>query len=323
MTRRGEPAEPEPDPVAGVAEELYGLPPEDFVAARDARVAVTRESGDPAAARAIGTLRRPTRAAWLANLLARERADQLAALLELASELADAQRALDSAALRTLSAQRQKLVSAMAHEARRLAGRTGHPVTRETERDLRGILEAALGDSGIAQEVRAGRLTRTASYSGFGPEVAVDAEPRRAGPAAGGGDGTGRSAVDAEQEVTAARRAAAERKVAVARRAAAEQEVAAARRTAAGADERTATCRTAREDADHCRAEAQQRVAELTAALDQARQRQRETADAAAAAARGECEAATAARAAASTLARALARLDDRASGDTTPDDRS
>ena len=128
-----------------------------------------RQAGDRDLARAIGRLRRPTRAAWLANLLARERPDQLDGLLALAGDLASAQRTLDGGALRALSAQRNRLVTAMAREGGRLAAQAGDSATESVVRDLAGILDAALADPAVADEVRSGRLTRTVSYSGFGP----------------------------------------------------------------------------------------------------------------------------------------------------------
>jgi hypothetical protein len=164
--------EPPADPqerLEAAADELYGVPPEDFVPVRDELVGEAREAGDKEAAKAIGRLRRPTQAAWLSNLLARERGAQLDALLDLAEELAGAQRSLDGTQLRQLSAQRSKLVGAMAREARRIAAEDGHRVTESVEKDLRGILDAALADPDIADEVRSGRLTRTVSWSGFGP----------------------------------------------------------------------------------------------------------------------------------------------------------
>jgi hypothetical protein len=152
-----------------VTKKLYGLHPDAFVPARDDAVAEARQAGDRDLARAIGRLRRPTRAAWLANLLARERAEQLDGLLALAGDLATAQRTLDGGALRALSAQRSRLVAAMAREGGRLAAQAGDSATESVVRDLTGILDAALADPAIAAEVRSGRLTRTVSYSGFGP----------------------------------------------------------------------------------------------------------------------------------------------------------
>ena len=169
-----------PGTLDGIAEQLYGLHPDAFVPARDDAVAEARQAGDRDLARAIARLRRPTRAAWLANLLARERPEQLDGLLALAGDLASAQRTLDGSALRALSAQRNRLVTAMAREGGRLAAQAGDSATESVVRDLAGILDAALADPAVAEEVRSGRLTRTVSYSGFGP-----------GPGRGGSAGPG------------------------------------------------------------------------------------------------------------------------------------
>lgn len=164
-----------------MAEQLYGLHPDAFVPARDDAVAEARQAGDRDLARGIARLRRPTRAAWLANLLARERAEQLDGLLALAGDLATAQRTLDGGALRALSAQRSRLVAAMAREGGRLAAQAGDSATESVVRDLSGILDAALADPAIAAEVRSGRLTRTVSYSGFGPGPGSPVPPQGAG----------------------------------------------------------------------------------------------------------------------------------------------
>lgn len=158
-----------PSTVDAVAQELYGIHPDRFVAARDDAVAAARAAGDRDLARAVGRLRRPTRAAWLANLLARERAEQLDGLLGLAGDLAQAQRTLDGNALRALSAQRRRLVAAMAREGGRLAAQAGDGAAESVMRDLEGILDAALADPAMAAELRSGRLTHTVRYSGFGP----------------------------------------------------------------------------------------------------------------------------------------------------------
>jgi hypothetical protein len=169
-----------------IADELYGLHPDAFVPARDDAVARAREAGDRDLAKAIARLRRPTRAAWLANLLARRRGEQLDGLLALSGDLADAQRTLDGNALRALSAQRRRLVGAMAREGARLAAQGGDTATDSVLRDLEGILDAALADPDVAVEVRSGRLTRTVSYSGFGV-----VEGTRGAPASTGGAGRG------------------------------------------------------------------------------------------------------------------------------------
>ena len=57
--------------------ELYGLAPEEFVAARNQLAKAVPDRGDEAAAAAIGALRKPTIAAWLANQLVRADPDGL------------------------------------------------------------------------------------------------------------------------------------------------------------------------------------------------------------------------------------------------------
>jgi hypothetical protein len=295
------------EPEAGLveaADALYGVPPDEFVGARDAAVAAARERGDRELAKAIGRLRRPTKAAWLANLLARHRATQLEGLLGLAAGLADAQRTLDGAALRQLSSKRHQLVAAMAREAGRLAQEAGDPAAESVLRDLQGILDAAMARPEIAEQVRSGRLTRTLSYTGFGPEAAPDAvpmpapRPERPEPPAEPTTDTGpteRSRIEALH---------AERDRRADALAAAEDEEAAARATQ-DSDEAT------RDEAATARDDARRRVADLMAELDAAREEER---TATAAARDAETAAKSSARAvgvAASRTARARARLEE------------
>jgi hypothetical protein len=297
-----------------VADELYAVPPDEFVGARDTAVAAARERGDRELAKAIGRLRRPTKAAWLANLLARHRAAQLEGLLGLAAGLADAQRTLDGTALRQLSSRRHQLVAAMAREAGRLAQEAGDPAAETVLRELQGILDAALARPEIAEQVRSGRLTRTLSYTGFGPEADPDAAPAPAtrpptAPAPPVPDEQPDTGTDDGTDDRAAERARRERLQAERdRRAealdAAEDEESAAR-AKQDADE------AAREDAVGAREEAHSRVAELTAELEAARERERV---ATAAARDAESAAKASARAvgvAASRTARARARLEE------------
>jgi hypothetical protein len=151
-----------------IADELYGLDPNEFVAARDEYVARARNVGDRDAAAAIGRLRKPTVAAWLVNLLARDRADGLVALLDLGGALRTAQRRLSGSDLRRLSGQRRRAVGALEREAGRLAVAHGRRVSEATLREVGQTLNAALADPDIEERVRAGRLETSLEYSGFG-----------------------------------------------------------------------------------------------------------------------------------------------------------
>jgi hypothetical protein len=289
------------DALDEVADELYELPPEDFVAARDDHVAQARERGDRELARAIGRLRRPTRPAWLANLLARHRGEQLDGLIGLAAGLAAAQKTLDGASLRKLSAQRNRAVAAMAREAGRLAQETGSPATDAQLRELQGILEAALARPEVADEVRAGRLTRTLTYTGFGPDADPDAfptpPPKKATEPA--------EANESEPEEDQAERDRRERELAELRRVLADAE-----EDAAAAQDRADSDEAARDEARERHAAARERVAELTAELDAARADERAAGEAERAAATAARESTRAATAAAAKVERARARLD-------------
>ena len=129
-----------------ITDELYALPPDEFVPARDDRVAAAKEAGDRDLARAARPAAPPHPAAWLANLLARHRTEQLDGLVALARGLAQAQQELDGDALRALSGQRHRAVAAMARDAGRLAARHGETVNDALVREVAGILDAALAD---------------------------------------------------------------------------------------------------------------------------------------------------------------------------------
>ncbi|MFG1655073.1 hypothetical protein ACGFIY_00925 [Micromonospora chersina] len=159
-------AGPPPD----LVQRLYATPPDRFVAARDAAVAEARRSGDPRGAREIGKLRRPTVAAWLVNLLAIRRPELVADLAQLAESLRSAQRELRGGRLRELSAQRRAVVGALVAEVRKLAAAEpgAPPVGKLPLGEVEATLNAALSDTEVAEQVRAGRLLRATHYAGFG-----------------------------------------------------------------------------------------------------------------------------------------------------------
>ncbi|TCB99799.1 hypothetical protein E0H26_04430 [Micromonospora zingiberis] len=158
------------EPAPDLVEQLYRTPPDRFVAARDAAVAEARRAGDPRRAREIARLRRPTVAAWLVNLLAWDRPELVADLVQLADALRVAQRELRGPRLRELSAQRRAVVGALVAEVRRLAaGVEGAPSAGKLPlAEVEATLNAALSDVRVAEQVRAGRLLRSAHYAGFG-----------------------------------------------------------------------------------------------------------------------------------------------------------
>lgn len=175
------------------ADELYAGAPEGFVARRAELVRQARARQDRSSASAIQALRRPTRAAWLVNLLARSATVDLTALLDLAPILRDAQVRGDGAALRELSTQRRRSIDRLTRRARELGREHQHPPAEASLGEVAATLQAALADPEIAEQVRRGRLATAVVYGGFGSAAAPTGEdlsaaltasiPSRAAPA--------------------------------------------------------------------------------------------------------------------------------------------
>jgi hypothetical protein len=233
-----------------VAEDLYRLPPVQFTAARNAQAAEAKRAGDAATARRIAAFRKPSLAAWVSNLLAREK-EEAGQLLELAEALREAHRTLDPEQFRTLSHQQHVVVAGLARQAGGLARQAGQPVSPSVLHEVEQILHAALADPEVAEQWATGRLTKVPAVStdfpGTTPLAQVsrkDAKPEELSPAP-----ASQKARDAAEEKRRARlkeamkeatEAAAEasRRDDDVRRAEEEHEQATARRTAA--DERVA-----------------------------------------------------------------------------------
>ncbi|WP_030984379.1 hypothetical protein [Streptomyces sp. NRRL WC-3744] len=146
-----------------VADELYGLRPEEFVATRDRRALDARKAGDQALAKEIGALRRPSLAAWVSNLLVRLQPEQVQPLLGLGEELRRAHRELDGTQLRKLARRQNEVIGALGRQARQLAAQAGHPVGEGVQREVEETLHAALADPEAAREWAAGRLVKPLS----------------------------------------------------------------------------------------------------------------------------------------------------------------
>lgn len=151
-----------------IATELYGLRPDEFVAARDERVRSARAERNRALAREVGRLRRPTQSAWLVNALWRDRREVVEELLELAVDLGQAQQQGAGQDLHDLTARRRQLEAALLDRAGELAEAAGVRVSAEAFREVQETLAAALSLPDVAAEIRSGSLVKPASYAGFG-----------------------------------------------------------------------------------------------------------------------------------------------------------
>lgn len=255
------------DDVEAVLDELYALPPSDFVARREERAARARTRRRAQDARRIHAARRPTLAGWAANLLRRSRPDEARRFLELGRALREAYATLDPGGLKELSAQRRRIVSEMSRQAAALAREAGHPLSDAVLRDVETTLRAVLADPEAAAVWEAGRVEGVLTPpSEFGAEAAAAAPARREPPA---------PARTPRGDTAAARRkdTAAER-----RRAELTERAARAREERRAAEARLGERRAAREEAAAALAEAGERereagerVAALEEQLDRAR----------------------------------------------------
>jgi hypothetical protein len=150
-----------------VAEELYGLKPQEFTVTRDARVAEARQAGDKELAASLKKLRKPSVGAWMANMLVRERPADIVHLISLGEELRRSS-LLDGEQIRSVSKKKQDAVTKLLRHATSIAKRAGQPVSHAAAQDLEATLDAAFGDPSAAASLREGCLTTTLRYSGLG-----------------------------------------------------------------------------------------------------------------------------------------------------------
>lgn len=163
---------------------LYTLPPEEFVAARDALARELRQAGDDESARDVKALRRPTVAAWAVNLAVRRAPDDLDQLVEVREDLYRVQRRLLSGDRRTdvatLTRRRRDAVETLVAEAEAALADHGRELGTHRD-DVRATFEAVLGGEEAETRVRSGRLERPLpAPAGFGTLAGLSAVPEPA-----------------------------------------------------------------------------------------------------------------------------------------------
>ncbi|MFF4658450.1 hypothetical protein [Streptomyces sp. NPDC001381] len=291
MQRKGARGGGGTDDVEAVLDGLFTTPPSDFVARREQLAAAARTAGRDEDARRIHAARRPTLAAWAANLLLRSRPRESGQFLELGQALRKAHRELDPAAVRELSTQRRQIVAALSRQAAELALDAGHRLSDAVQNEVTATLQAVLADPDAADQWATGRLdgalTPPSDFpSGLAPRSAARrVPPRSSAPAP--------PARPAQNDELARRRREHRERLAQARRTAE-----AATRELHDRRAEHATAEGSAERAREARERAQQEV-------DEAEQRLRRTREALRAATRDERQAEEDHRTAAEALARA------------------
>ncbi|MFC4555823.1 hypothetical protein [Georgenia faecalis] len=154
--------------VVVVARELYGLGLAEFVAERDRRAKAARADGDRGLAQAVKALRKPSVAAWAANMLARRRSEVLDDVVRVGEELRTAQAALDRARMRELDRERRRVLRDVVAAARAVGDELGQHVGEAAAGELDTMVRAAMVDPRAAQALLSGLLVATMEATGLG-----------------------------------------------------------------------------------------------------------------------------------------------------------
>jgi len=150
------------------ADAVYAAPAADFIATRNELAKQLKADGDTLGSTRLKALRKPTVAAWIANLVARKLPDELDDLLALGDEFREATADLDGERLRELTPKRHQLLDKLSKQAARLADEEGQKVSADVGQKLRETLDAALVDPAAGDAVREGRLSSALRHVGFG-----------------------------------------------------------------------------------------------------------------------------------------------------------
>jgi hypothetical protein len=163
------------------ASQLYAAPAADFIATRNELAKQLKADRDQLGSARLKALRKPTVAAWLANLVARERPDELDDLLALGDEFRQATADLDGERLRELTPRRHQLLDQLTKAAKGLAEDGGQKVSADVSQKLRETLDAALVDPAVGEAVREARISSALRHVGFGV-VDESGEPSNVSP---------------------------------------------------------------------------------------------------------------------------------------------
>jgi hypothetical protein len=172
---------PAVDLLADAIATLYRTGFDDFIDRRNALVAQARKAGDKDSAQAIGRLKKPTRAAWIVNQLVHSDPEVPVRLAELATRLRAAERALDGPQMRSLTTEKNRLLTELTRAAFAATDQANPAASIADE--VNSTLAAALADPAVAESLSQGTLLRSASWSGFGvspPELSLVPSPARA-----------------------------------------------------------------------------------------------------------------------------------------------
>ena len=173
------------------ADDLYGLPLDQFVAERSALAKALRKDKQRDEATAVAGLRKPSVAAWAVNQLVRTQKKATKELFAAGDALRSAQEDLlagkgDGRKLRAANEREREARNALTDLARGLLSADGHEPSDAVIERVGDTLHAAALDEGAREQVRDGRLERELRHAalGLGEDVFAATPAPRARPAA-------------------------------------------------------------------------------------------------------------------------------------------
>jgi hypothetical protein len=161
---------------------LYGLPLEEFTAARNDLARRLKRANQTEPAERIQGLKKPSVPVWTANQLARRHPDEVEALVQAGLRLRQAQEvALSGEAGReavrsATAAEREAARTRLAHD---LLEQEGRPRTRAVVDRIGGLFRSAAITPAAGEALRAGRLTEEVEAGGFDALAGLDVPKSR------------------------------------------------------------------------------------------------------------------------------------------------
>jgi hypothetical protein len=161
---------------------LYSVPPDEFVAERNALAKRLREEGDKQGAARVKKLPKPSVPAWAVNRAARDAPKAAKALLDSGEKLTKAQTGAAGEGggeqLRQAMAAHQEAVEGLMGEVEQALSAEGHENPAMADR-ARETLRALATDDDLRVEFVGGRVARDGEPVGFGSAPAPKAAPKR------------------------------------------------------------------------------------------------------------------------------------------------
>jgi len=165
--------------------DLFGVPPAEFVAARDALAKELRAGGREAEAKEVASLRRPTAPVWAVNQLARRAPAEVEELLDSSERVQKAQlRGAGGDELRAAMAGQRAALAKLERGAEQVLRGAGLQASPGAIRTVQSTLQAAAtGSREMRERLRNGTMREALEPAGFDALLSAGIAPARHAPA--------------------------------------------------------------------------------------------------------------------------------------------